>query len=164
MKVVRLNENDVEKLVKKIISEEKKSLKEGPLGWIRKKLNRDEDLGLLILKGLEKGDVQGMRHSSQHGGFQHQYNCKLDGHNIQSSKSVSLRSGGDYYSIRVDDEFIETSDSTTRKIYELMADIENEPTKREKNRKMSDVRTRLSAYNLPDEERKQIEDTDNFFQ
>ena len=131
--------------------------------WVRKKRFSDEDLGLLILKGLEKGDVQAMRHSSQHGGSQHQYNCRLDGHDIQSSKSISLRSGSNYYSIRVDDEFIETSDSTTQKIYELMADIENEPTKREKNRKMSDVRTRLSAYNLPDEERKQIENTDKYF-
>lgn len=162
-RVVRLNENDVEKLVRKIISEEKKSINEGPLGWIRKKLNRDEDLGLLILKGLKKGNVQHIRHSEEHGGFQHIFTCNLDGHDIMARRSYAIHGGSHYY-VSIDGEVLQLSEATELKIYELMADIENEPIRREKERKMSDARTRLSAYNLPDEERKQIEDTDNFFQ
>ena len=41
-KVIRLNENDIEKIIKKIISEERKSINEGPLGWIKKKFYKDE--------------------------------------------------------------------------------------------------------------------------
>jgi len=76
-KVIRLNENDVEKLVRKIISEEKKSINEGPLGWIRKKFNKDEELGLLILKGLNKGNVQNIRYNVLDHGFRRSYTCNL---------------------------------------------------------------------------------------
>lgn len=163
-KVIRLTENDVEKLVKKIISEEKKSINEGPLGWIRKKFYKDEELGLLILKGLERGNVQNLRYQNLNHGFQHQYNCMLDGHEIESRKSVSLKSGGDYYYLSVDDEVIDVSDNTNRKIFNLLGDIENKPILAQRSKKLSDAKTRLSAYNLPDEERKQIEDSDKFFQ
>ena len=163
-KVIRLNENDVEKLVRKIISEEKKSINEGPLGWIRKKFNRDEELGLLILKGLEKGNLQNLRYQNLNHGFQHQYNCNLDGHEIESRRSSSIRSGSDYYHLSVDGEFIEVSDNTNRKIFELLGKIESEPALIQKRKKLSDAKTRLSAYNLPDEERKKIEDSDTFFQ
>jgi len=66
--------------------------------------------------------------------------------------------------LSVDDEDIDVSEYTIKKIYYLMANIEQEPAKREKDRKISDAKTRLSAYNLPDDERKKIEDTDTFFQ
>lgn len=164
-KVIRLNENDVEKLVRKIISEEKKSINEGPLGWIRKKFNRDEELGLLILKGLEKGNLQNLRYQNLNHGFQHQYNCNLDGHEIESIGNLNPHSSGsDYYHLSVDGEFIEVSDNTNRKIFELLGKIESEPALIQKRKKLSDAKTRLSAYNLPDEERKKIEDSDTFFQ
>lgn len=170
-KVIRLNENDIEKLVRKIISEEKKSVNEGvldfiehdkgPFGWMRKKFNNDEELGLLILKGLEKGDLQNLHYESDRG-MSHIYRCNLDGHALEARRYYSMRGGSDY-NLRVDGELVDVSEYTARRIYNLMADIEEEPAKRERKRKISDAKTRLSVYNLPDEERNKLLDTDNMF-
>ena len=161
-KIVRLTEIDVQRLVKKIIREEKKSINEGPLGWLRKKRNSDEELGLLILKGLEKGDVQNVtplrnedRYSSDHA-----FTCTLDGHEIM----VSVYYGhGIHHQLKVDGESVEVSRHLKNKIYDLIEKIENEPAVREKKRKLGDIKTRLSKYNLPDEERAKIDNTDEVF-
>ena len=42
-KTIRLNENDIEKLVRKIISEEKESINEGVFDWVRSKRFSDEE-------------------------------------------------------------------------------------------------------------------------
>jgi len=161
-KIVRLTETDVQRLVKKIIREEKKSINEGPLGWLRKKRNSDEELGLLILKGLEKGDVQNVTPLRNHDRYtsDHAFTCTLDGHEIM----VSVYYGHDtHYQLKVDGEMVEVSRHLKNKIYDLIEKIEKEPAVMEKKRKLGDIKTRLSKYNLPDEERAKIDNTDDVF-
>lgn len=163
-KVIRLNENDIENLVRKIISEEKKSINEGPLGWIRKKFNQDEEVGLLIIKALESGDIEDVRYDRGGGVLRKNiYTSNINGHRVESSHYVSLKSGGDYYTIKIDGDQIELSSRTARKIHKLMAQIEAIPTLNKRNKKLGDIKTSLSRYNLPTEERKKIEDTDSIF-
>ena len=162
-KVIRLNESDIENLVRKIISEEKKSINEGPLGWIRKKFNQDEEVGLLIIKALESGDIEDVRHDRVGGVLREDiYTSNINGHRVESSHYVSLDLS-DYYTIKIDGDQIELSSRTARKIYRLMAQIEAIPTLNKRNKKLGDIKTSLGRYNLPVEERKKIEDTDSIF-
>ena len=163
-KVIRLNENDIENLVRKIISEEKKSINEGPLGWIRKKFNQDEEVGLLLIKALESGDIENVRYS-RHGGVFHEdiYTSNVNGHRVESSHYFSNKSGADFYNVKIDDEPIDLSSRTAKKIYRLMVQIESIPTLTKRNEKLGNIKNSLNRYNLPDEERKKIEDSSTYF-
>lgn len=163
-KVIRLNENDVERLVRKIISEEKVSINEGPLGWIRKKFNQDEEVGLLIIKALESGDIEEVRYLRDLGILREDvYTSNINGHRVESRHCISSKSGSDHYSVRIDGEQIELSSKTARKIYKLMAQIEQIPNLKRRNEKLGDIKTSLGRYNLPAEERKSLENHDTFF-
>ena len=162
-RVIRLNENDVEKLVRKIISEEKKSINEGPLGWIRKKFNQDEEVGLLIIKALESGEVEDVQYERLRDTFNnHQYICNLNGHRIVAKRLIYLRSS-DTFIIEVDGESLELSSKTSKKIFRLMSEIEEIPNLKKRNKKLGDIKTSLSRYNLPAEERKSLENPETFF-
>lgn len=156
-KVIRLNENDIENLVRKIISEEKKSINEGPLGWIRKKFNQDEEIGLLIIKALESGDIEDVSYERVNnvGPANHIYRCDVNGHKVEVRRNIYIRSNDDY-SVKVEGERIQLSNKTAKKIFRLMAEIEHVPTLKKRNERLSNIKTSLSRYNLPDEERKQI--------
>lgn len=169
-KVIRLNENDVERLVRKIISEEKVSINEGPLGWIRKKFNQDEEVGLLIIKALESGDIEEVRYLRTPNFLkplgilrEDVYTSNINGHRVESRHYISSKSGSDHYSVRIDGEQIELSSKTARKIYKLMAQIEQIPNLKRRNEKLGDIKTSLGRYNLPAEERKSLENPDTFF-
>lgn len=164
MKIVRLNENDIEKLVRKIISEEKKTINEGPLGWIRKKFNQDEEVGLLIIKALESGEIENVDYRAGVGVLRkHIYTSVINGHRVEVSHYVSSKSGGDFYDVKVDGDAIELSNRTSKKIYRLMAQIESIPTLKRRNEKLGELKLSLNRYNLSPEERRKIEDPDTYF-
>lgn len=179
-RVIRLNENDIEKLVKKIISEESKSINEGPLGWLRKKFNDDEELGLTILKGVKTGDAT---ITERPGAFSIQrrgrneekgYRFTLAGHTIVAkwSKIDKFKLDGSNYSnntygLTVDGEKLEVSDNTIKSIISVLTEKDKRPTssvpKRISRDKKQEITTSLNRYNLPDEERKKIEDPSTYF-
>ena len=180
-RVIRLNENDIEKLVKKIISEESKSINEGPLGWLRKKFNDDEELGLTILKGVKTGDAT---ITERPGAFRIQrrgrneekgYRFTLAGHTIVAkwSKIDKFKLDGTNYSnseygLTVDGEKLEVSNNTVKSIIGMLAEKDRRPTtssvpKRVTKDKKQEITTSLNRYNLPDEERKKIEDPSTYF-
>lgn len=156
MKIVRLNENDIEKLVKKIISEEKKSVNEvGVFDWVRSKRFSDEEEGRAILKGIKTGEVSSIYpHSTNR---EKGFNFELGGHKIFVVYSSYVRA--EIYELKVDGESMDVSDSIIRKIMGEIGAIHSEPRKQKKNR----IKTSLSRYNLPNEERSKIEDTDSIF-
>lgn len=160
-KVIRLNENDIKILVGKIISEEKKSINEGPLKWIRKKFNQDEEVGLLIIKALESGDIENVQYAMSPLGSEHVYTTVINGHRIQAR--FELTTGINIYTITVDGEVVELSGRTKKKIFRLMAEIEQIPTLEKRNKKLGDIKTSLNRYNLPAEERKSLENPETFF-
>jgi len=164
-KVIRLTENDVEILVRKIISEEKKSINEGPLKWIRKKYNQDEEVGRLIIKALESGDIEDVRYQSNDdhhaSSGTYLYSCDINGHKILAKRIVYV--AGELEYITIDGEPIEVSGTTKRKIFKLLKEISKIPDLKKKNKKLGDVKTSLSRYNLSAEERKNLENPDTFF-
>jgi hypothetical protein len=163
-KVIRLNENDIENLVRKIISEEKKSINEGPLGWIRKKFNQDEEVGLLIIKALESGEIENVDYRVGTGILrEHIYTSVINGHRVEVSYYVSSKSGSDDYQVKVDGDYVELSNRTSKKIYKLMAQIESIPTLKRRNQKLGELKLSLNRYNLSPEERKKIEDPSTYF-
>lgn len=157
-KVIRLNENDIENLVKKIISEENKSINEGPLGWMRKKLNSDEEVGLAILKGIRLGEAFGLV-KTQDRNYDDTYIFELGGHNVTVTKGYD-RNGGNNYNLEIDGENMEVSPNTINKIVYEAENITDQPRKQ----KLQNIKTSMSRYNLPDEERKKLEDTDTYFE
>lgn len=157
MKIVRLNENDIEKLVKKIISEEKKFVNEvGVFDWVRSKRFSDEEEGRTILKGIQMGDainVRTYRSDRVGNGFE----FELGGHRIIVVYFAYV--AGDFYELKVDGENMDVSESVINKIISAASEIHRKPNiERKKN-----IKTSLSRYNLPNEERKKIEDTDSIF-
>ncbi len=156
MKIVRLNENDIEKLVKKIISEEKKSVNEvGVFDWVRSKRFSDEEEGRAILKGIKTGEVSSIYpHSTNR---EKGFNFELGGHKIFVVYSSYV--AAEIYELKVDGESMDVSDSIIRKIMGEIGAIHSEPRKQKKNR----IKNSLSRYNLPNEERSKIEDTDSIF-
>lgn len=156
-KVIRLNEKDVENLVKKIISEENKSINEGPLDWVRKKRFSDEEVALAILKGVELGEAFGLNRNNVD--WRNDiYTFQLGGHDVE----VKIYSGvnRDSYYLKVDDEMMDTSDSVIKKIIRITSKITDQP----RRKKVEDIKTSMNRYNLPDEERKKLEDTDKYFE
>ena len=157
-KVVRLNENDIENLVKKIISEENKSINEGPLGWMRKKFNSDEEVGLAILKGIGLGEAFGLVKTRDRN-YHDTYTFELGGHNVTITKGYD-HNGMNTYSLEIDNENMEISRYTLIKIVYEAENITDQPRKQ----KLQNIKTSMSRYNLPDEERKKLEDTDTYFE
>lgn len=162
-KVIRLNENDVEKLVRKIISEEKKSINEGPLNWIRKKFNQDEEVGLLIVKALESGEIEEVEYDGQTPMNLYRYSCVLNGHRVECMRHISFR-GSDTFGIKIDDEQLDISTKISKKIFKLMSEIHEIPNLKKRNEKLGNIKTSLSRYNLPSEERKNLENPETFFE
>ena len=157
-KVIRLNENDIENLVKKIISEENKSINEGPLGWMRKKLNSDEEVGLAILKGIRLGEAFGLV-KTQDRNYDDTYIFELGGHNVTITKGYD-GNGMTTYRLEIDSESMEISRYTLIKIIYEAENITDQPRKQ----KVQNIKTSMSRYNLPDDERKKLEDTDTYFE
>lgn len=159
-KVIRLNENDIEKLVRKIISEEKKTVNEGIFDWVRSKRFSDEELGQSILKGIQKGEISRIDIGDNR--KDKAYDLELAGHRINVIKNFELSpgGGGTHYYLIVDNEPLNVSNGTIKKILNMCDDIViNKP----RESKVKNLKTSLNRYNLPDEERTKIEDTDNIF-
>lgn len=169
MKVIRLNENDIEKLVRKIIKEEK-TIKEGPVDWVRSKFNQDEDLALLIFKGIKSGNVRIAENQNQKSPIR----FSLDGHNFMihptAHKSPEKRGkinlprlnpfSLDNYVFKMDDQPLHVSESLKKDIYKFLLKLISEPQKKER---FKDAKNLFSKYNLSDKERSKIEDTDSIF-
>jgi len=165
-KIVRLTETDVQRLVKKIIREEKKSINEGGLfDWVRSKRFSDEELGRSILKGIQKGGISRInRDEPERGayGSSSGYNFELGGHKIHVRRSYMLSPGGgsEFYYLKVDDESLDVSDRTIEKILDTCYDI---VLGKPRENKIKNLKTSLNRYNIPDEERNKIEDVDSIF-
>jgi hypothetical protein len=164
-KVIRLNENDIEKLVKKIIKEEK-SINEAPVDWVRSKFNQDEELALLIYKGIKSGNVRSLQSNDNN-----LFTFTLDGHRISIHQSVhqspekrgkinlpQLTIMSENYIFKLDNEYLHVSESLKEKIWKLLKDLKYGSKERFKNAK-----NLFSKYNLSDKERNKIEDTDSIF-
>lgn len=155
MKVVRLNEKDIENLVRRIIKEEK-TIKEGPVDWVRSKFNKDEDLALLIYKGINSGNVEDLR-----GGYKEGvYYFRLDGHSISIKPTMhkspekkgrfvdlpQLRILSDNYLFKLDGEVLHVSESLKRKIWELLKKIENPRGEKNDQLKSQFIRPAFSSH------------------
>ena len=149
MKVVRLNEKDIEKLVRKIIKEEK-SINEGPIDWVRSKFNKDEELALLIYKGIKSGNAKDIRSDDNN-----LHTFTLDGHRISIHRSVHqspekrgkiglprLTIMPENYIFRLDNELLHVSESLKEKIWKLLKELNSNPEERFKSAKDS-----FSKYN-----------------
>ena len=177
MKVVRLNENDIENLVRKIIKEEK-TIKEGPVDWVRSKFNQDEDLALLIFKGIKSGNVRIAENQPSNPNSIPFWNMSiqfsLDGHNfmIHPTAHKSPEKRGkinlprlnpfplDNYVFKMGDQPLHVSESLKKDIYKFLLKLISEPQKKER---FKDAKNLFSKYNLSDKERSKIEDTDSIF-
>lgn len=158
-KIIRLDENDVEKIVRRIIFEEK-FIKEGPISWLRGKMNKDEEIGLMVLKAVEGNHYTDyrkepiMRHRGKWGDRIH---FNLLQHRVTISEEIYV--AGEIMTLDVDGQELKVSKKTLNKIW--MALKKREIQKSEG--KIKDIKTSLKRYDLPSEERKKIEDTDSIF-
>lgn len=155
-KVVRLNENDVERLVRKIISEEKNSINEGLFDWVRSKRFTDEETGRLILKAIEDNQAIGIseyRGRRSKSGFR----FELGGHRIEISYAFILLPGGgsDDWSLKVDGKHLDVSNSIKKKILSKIEYIASGK---------DNIKLSLSRYNMSPEERERLENPDTYFQ
>jgi hypothetical protein len=171
-KVVRLNEKDIEKLIIKIIKEEN-SINEGPVDWVRSKFNQDEQLALLIYKGLKNVDAKSIVSDKEpkHG---NRFSCDLDGHRIEVYASYHkspekigkiidlprLKMFPFDHILKLDNEYLHVSESLKEKIWSLLKKMASEPEKKER---FKNAKLLFSKYNLSDKERAKIDDTDSLF-
>lgn len=82
----------------------------------------------------------------------------MDGANYSNSE----------YGLTVDGEKLEVSNNTVKSIIGMLAEKDRRPTtssvpKRVTKDKKQEITTSLNRYNLPDEERKKIEDPSTYF-
>jgi hypothetical protein len=161
-KVVRLNEKDIERLVRKIMSEEKKSINEGGLfDWVRDKRFSDEEIGRDVLKGIEQGEARNVRPI---GGSNAEALRRVDGfefdladHKISAEFRRRLSSNMmpiDSYLLFVDGQNIKVSTYIVKKI---MEELRNPKSKKK------DLKTSLSRYNMSPKERGRLEDPNTYF-
>ena len=167
-KVVRLNENDIEKLVRKIISEEKSLNENKFFDWVRGKRFSDEETARNILQGIQAGEAKdvrplggermmaaGTRGSllNKRAGFE----FFLADHKISAEDrlrvSPSYGARHDYF-LFVDDVMLNVSENIVKKIIKEL----QTPTS-----KKMDLKTSLSRYSLPKEERQKMEDPGTYF-
>ena len=161
-RIVRLNEKDIEKLVRKIMTEEKKSVNEGGLfDWVRGKRFSDEEIGRDVLKGVEQGEARNVRPI---GGSNAEALRRVDGfefylvdHKVSVEFRRRLSSNMmpiDSYLLFVDGQNMRVSTHIVKKI---MEELRNPKSKKK------DLKTSLSRYNMSPEERGRLEDPGTYF-
>jgi hypothetical protein len=135
--------------------------------WVRKKRFGNEEEGRLILKGIEEGEatrIEVYRDRRVNGGsINHSgYDFQLAGHDINVDYWGSSTPSGhwhDSYNITVDEQYLDVSNGTIKKIMKSLHGIVNAPQQKRK----LDIKNSLSRYNLSKEDRKDLEDTDKYF-
>ena len=161
-KVVRLNENDIKKLVTKILKED--SVNEGLFDWVRSKRFSDEETGRAILKGVQEGHAQSIHKYRNRGILSESgYEFNLGGHNIIINYYFAMSPSGhgsDNYSLKIDGQYMDISKSIIKKIMGELSYILSTPERK----KREDIKTSLNRYNMSPEERENLENPETYFQ
>lgn len=161
-KVVRLNEKDIEGLVKKIMSEEKNINEGNPLDWVRGMRFSDEQIGRDVLKGIQQGEAKNIKPIGGSNpdslrrveGFEFDlgdYRMSVE-YRVQVTPGMRLLK---YYLLFIDGKEMKVSTNILKK---MLGELKN-PTSKKK-----DLKTSLSRYNMSPEERARLEDPNTYFE
>lgn len=89
-------------------------------GWLRKKFNSDEDIGIDILGKIKTEDFVITKVGKSYGRVE--YKFKIDEFDIKVERSDSIRYGG-YYYVSIDDSSLELSEHIRLKIFYLISNM-----------------------------------------
>jgi len=115
---------------------------------------KDDEVGLLILKGIESGNIQDLHRVTTNRLFIRKFRFKLGGHNV-----IAMYEYEGECLLEVDNERLNVSRRIIKRIVNKCLQIEGQP----KQNKIGDIKTSLSRYDLPKEELEKLENPDTYF-